>query len=347
MAGEPLTLGTRVLRDSAEWRARGGHAVDACRIRDAGFVVVGRTNVPELCASGTTEPLAFGPTRNPWDHVCSPGGSSGGSAAAVASGMVAIAHGSDGGGSVREPASLCGVVGLMPSRGRISAAPAGAPWGGFSNDGVIARTVRDVAAGIDVMAGNEPGDPYLAPPLPGPLAEEVGRGPGACRIGLRLHGVGDADPTHPEVAAAVTALAGTWRSSAITSSPRGRAALDDANAAPQQGLFVAAEVASGRGDRPRPRARGQSNPVLLEVSTRPSRRAGGGDEHGPRRRRAQWLIAWARRLVPWWTVDGFDLLLTPIITQPPFPLGWCRRNARRRRWPGSAVTSGGCSARGT
>ena len=121
MAGEPLTLGTRVLRD-AGWRARADTPLTR-RIRDAGFVVVGRTNVPELCASGTTEPLAFGPTRNPWDHSRSPGGSSGGSAAAVAAGMVAIAHGSDGGGSVREPASLCGVVGLMPSRGRISAAP--------------------------------------------------------------------------------------------------------------------------------------------------------------------------------------------------------------------------------
>src|SRR4051812_30558653 len=154
MAGEPLTLGTRVLRD-AGWCAPDDTPLTR-RIRAAGFVIVGRTNVPELCASGTTEPLAFGPTRNPWDHSRSPGGSSGGSAAAVAAGMVAIAHGSDGGGSVREPASLCGVVGLMQSRGRISAAPTGAPWGGFSNDGVIARTVRDAAAGLDVMAGNEP-----------------------------------------------------------------------------------------------------------------------------------------------------------------------------------------------
>ena len=185
---------------------------------------------------------------------------------------------------------------------------------------MIARTVRDVAAGIDVMAGNEPGDPYFAPPLPGPLAEEVGRAPGACRIGLRLHGVGDADPTHPEVAAAVTALAGTLEELGHHVEPAWPSALDDADAAPQQGLFVAAEVAE------RVAAIGhdlgaRSIPVSSRCGTRVS--------SSSRRRRTrsasstpQWLIAWARRLVPWWTVDGFDLLLTPIITQPPFPLGW-------------------------
>ncbi len=180
MAGEPLTLGTRVLRD-AEWRARADTPLTR-RIRDAGFVVVGRTNVPELCASGTTEPLAFGPTRNPWDHARSPGGSSGGSAAAVAAGMVAIAHGSDGGGSVREPASLCGVVGLMPSRGRISAAPAGAPWGGFSNDGVIARTVRDVAAGHRRHGGERAGRP-----VPRAALARTARRGGRARTGCVPH----------------------------------------------------------------------------------------------------------------------------------------------------------------
>jgi amidase len=235
--------------------------------------------------------------------------------------MVAIAHGSDGGGSVREPASLCGVVGLMPSRGRISAAPAGAPWGGFSNDGVIARTVRDVAAGIDVMAGNEPGDPYLAPTLPGLLSGEVGRAPGACRIGVRLHGVGDADPTHPEVAAAVTALAGTLEELGHHVEPAWPAALDDPDAAPHQGLFVAAEVASavaaigrdlGRTIDPGELEVWNARLVELAAATNAVRVVDA----------REWLIAWSRRLVPWWTVDGFDLLLTPIITQPPFSLGW-------------------------
>jgi amidase len=319
MAGEPLTLGTRVLRD-AGWRAPADTPLTR-RIRDAGFVIVGRTNVPELCASGTTEPLAFGATRNPWDHSRSSGGSSGGSAAAVAAGMVAIAHGSDGGGSVREPASLCGVVGLMPSRGRISAAPAGAPWGGFSNDGVIARTVRDVAAGIDVMAGNEPGDPYFAPPLPGPLADEVGRAAGPCRIGLRLHGVGDADPTHPEVAAAITALAGTLEGLGHEVEPAWPTALDDADAAPEQGLFVAAEVASAVAGIEHDIGRA-IDPGELEVWNARLVEAATATTAVRLVAAREWLIAWARRLVPWWTVDGFDLLLTPIITQPPFPLGW-------------------------
>ena len=277
--------------------------------------------MPELCASGTTEPLAFGPTRNPWDHSRSPGGSSGGSAAAVAAGMVAVAHGSDGGGSVREPASLCGVVGLMPSRGRISAAPAGAPWGGFSNDGVIARTVRDAAAGLDVMAGNEPGDPYFAPPLPGPLADEVGRAPGTCRVGLRLHGVGDADPTHPVVAAAVTAVADALEQLGHHVEAAWPTALDDADAAPQQGLFVAAEVAHavagighdlGRAIDPDELEVWNARLVELAADTSAVRVV----------EAREWLIVWARRLVPWWTVEGYDLLLTPIITQPPFPLGW-------------------------
>src|SRR5437763_12669779 len=114
-AGDPYHEGTRFLRD-AGWRAAADDNV-VTLLRGAGFVVVGRTNVPELATMATTEPDAYGPTHNPWDHDRSPGGSSGGSAAAVASGMVAVAHASDGGGSIRIPASACGLVGLKPSRG--------------------------------------------------------------------------------------------------------------------------------------------------------------------------------------------------------------------------------------
>ena len=319
MAGEPLTLGMQVLRD-ASWRARADTPLTR-RIRDAGFVILGRTNVPELCASGTTEPQAFGPTHNPWDRSRSPGGSSGGSAAAVAGGLVAVAHGSDGGGSVRMPAACCGVVGLMPGRGRISAAPFGAPWGGFSNDGAIARTVRDAAALLDVMMGNEPGDPFFAPPLPGALADEAGREPPACRIGVRLHGVGDADPTHSEVAAAVTAVADALAALGHRIDNAWPAALDDADAAPQQSLFVAAEVASSVAAIGRCLGR-KIHPSELEVWNARLTEIAAATTAVRVVESREWLIAWTRRLVPWWEVDGYDLLLTPVITQPPFALGW-------------------------
>src|SRR5436305_12985100 len=156
----------------------------AARFRAAGFVSLGRTNVPELGPAPTTEPVAYGPTRNPWDPGRSPGGSSGGSAAAVAAGMVPAAHANDGGGSIRIPASECGLVGLKPSRARISFGPdLGEPIGGLAHEGVVTRSVRDTAALLDVLAGYEPGDPHTAPPPPRPYAQEVGTDPGKLRTG--------------------------------------------------------------------------------------------------------------------------------------------------------------------
>ncbi|WP_344925864.1 amidase, partial [Streptosporangium carneum] len=181
MAGEPYRAGSRVL-DGVEV-ARDGYGV--AKLRGAGFVVLGRTNTPEFGTTITTEPKAFGPTRNPYDTAYSPGGSSGGSAAAVAAGLVAVATGSDGGGSIRIPASMCGLVGLKPSRGRISYGPSlGEAWAGFSAPGMLCRTVRDSAATLDVIAGAMPGDPYGAPAWPRTLAEEVGADPGRLRIGF-------------------------------------------------------------------------------------------------------------------------------------------------------------------
>jgi amidase len=138
------------------------------RYIDAGFVICGKTNTPELGILPTTEPHRFGPSRNPWNTGHSTGGSSGGSAAAVASGMVPTAHASDGGGSIRIPASCCGLVGLKPTRGRNSLAPNyGDVMGGLVAEHVVTRSVRDSAAILDVTAGPVPGDPYWAPPLRG------------------------------------------------------------------------------------------------------------------------------------------------------------------------------------
>ncbi len=134
------------------------------RLRAAGFVIVGKTNMPENGILPTTEPRRFGPTANPWALDRTPGGSSGGAAAAVAAGMVPIAHGNDGGGSIRIPAACCGLVGLKPARGRVSVGPdAGQSF--LACDGVLTRGVADSAAVLDVLAGYEPGDATWAPPV--------------------------------------------------------------------------------------------------------------------------------------------------------------------------------------
>jgi amidase len=153
------------------------------RLRDAGFVIVGKTTLPEMGALPTTESRRFGPTRNPWDLDRTPGGSSGGSGAAVAAGMVPIAHGNDGGGSLRVPAACCGLVGLKPSRGRVSVGPDGGQ-SFLGADGVLTRTVADTAATLDVLSGPEPGDAAWAPPPPGDYAELAQRDPGRLRVGL-------------------------------------------------------------------------------------------------------------------------------------------------------------------
>jgi amidase len=181
--GDRYRHGLAVLGDHP-WRSPADTELTR-RYRAAGLVQLGRTAVPELTQSATTEPLAFGPTRNPWDLERSPGGSSGGSAAAVAAGLVPVAHGNDMGGSIRIPASCCGLVGLKPSRDRTSLAPdLGEYWGPLTHEHVLTRTVRDSAAVLDATAGPVPGDLHQAPPPSRPWAEEVGADPGRLRIGL-------------------------------------------------------------------------------------------------------------------------------------------------------------------
>src|SRR5918996_4337992 len=172
-AGDPLHLGMRFLKE-AEFRAPLDTYL-AQRFRAAGFVTLGKTNTPELGILPTTEPKAYGPSRNPWNLKHSTGGSSGGSGAAVASGMVPVAHANDGGGSIRIPASECGLVGLKPTRARVSQGPdVGEGWAGATIDGVVTRSVRDTAAALDWIGRPMPGDPYIAPPFARPLAQQVG-----------------------------------------------------------------------------------------------------------------------------------------------------------------------------
>src|SRR5262249_33533205 len=178
VAGEPMAFGLGPLRDLAFPVT----SYLAEQFRAAGFVSLGRTNVPELGTTVTTEPRSFPPARNPWDPGHSTGGSSGGSAAAVAAGMVAVAHANDGGGSIRIPASECGLVGLKPTRGRVSQGPLiGEAWAGGVIDGAVTRTVRDAAGVLDAISKPMPGEPYYPPPLPGPLARGGGADPGPRR----------------------------------------------------------------------------------------------------------------------------------------------------------------------
>jgi amidase len=175
------------------------------RLRDEGFVIVGITKMPEFGILPTTEPRAGGPSRNPWDPTRTPGGSSGGAAAAVASGMLPIAHGNDGGGSIRIPAACCGLVGLKPSRGRVSRGPDSGD-SLLVCDGVLSRTVLDSAAALDVLGGYEVGDATWAPPPDRPFVASINREPGHLRVVVAMdHPLAEA--LHPAHADAVTAAA--------------------------------------------------------------------------------------------------------------------------------------------
>jgi len=203
LAGYPTSGGSRSL---ATTPAR-ENATVVQRWLDAGLTVFGKTNTPEFGAKGITEPHLFGPARNPWNTDHTPGGSSGGAAAAVAAGIVPCAAASDGGGSIRIPASACGLFGLKPSRGLVPSGPlVQEGLGGIATHGVVSRSVRDTAAMLDVLVGAGPDAPYL-PALPAtPYADEVGQDPGRLRIGLCTASTINPTP-HAEAVVAAT-LAG-------------------------------------------------------------------------------------------------------------------------------------------
>jgi amidase len=198
-AGEPMSSGSRMYqgwippRDSEVVR----------RLRRAGFIAFGKTNTPEFGLVPVTEPALWGPTRNPWNLERTCGGSSGGSAAAVAAGIVPLATGGDGGGSIRIPASCCGLFGLKPTRARTPAGPDQAEyWQGCAVEHVLARSVRDSAAALDALEGPDPGAPYHAPPPARPFLQEVGAPPGRLRIAFTTKPPIPAE-VHPDCLAAI------------------------------------------------------------------------------------------------------------------------------------------------
>jgi amidase len=199
VAGVPLTAGSRFLADFRP--ARDSTIVE--RFRRAGTVIFGKTNTPELGITPFTEPKLFGPARNPWNLEVTSGGSSGGAAAAVAAGIIPMAHASDGGGSIRMPASCCGLFGLKPTRARTPVGPDHTQlWSGLAIAHVVSRTVRDSAAMLDAIAGPEPTSPYWAPPAARPFAAEVGAPPGRLRIALTKRPFTSSIAVHPDCAAA-------------------------------------------------------------------------------------------------------------------------------------------------
>lgn len=311
--GEPFTASTRFLEGFVP-----DHDSEAiARLRRAGFVFLAKTNLPELAILGTSESEWRGPVHNPWDLAHSAGGSSGGSAALVAAGAVPVAHGGDGGGSLRIPASANGLVGLKASRGRIPLGPEmGEGWGGYVQWGVLTRSVRDSAAMLDCMAGPMPGDPYAAPALARPLLQEVGADPGRLRIGLVTGSIFGKE-TDPECAEAArkagAALAAMGHEVDEARLPIDRDTLARAYLV-QVGVGVAAEIeemARWTGRRPSADQFEASTWFLLQVGATMS-----GLELQQARDAAQEA---GRRMASFH--QQYDLFLGPTLAHPPVKLG--------------------------
>ena len=201
--GEPATLGSSLFKDFVADH----DTAYVTRCKKAGLVLIGRSSSPEFGLNPNTEPRLYGSCRNPWNLAYSPGGSSGGSAAAVSAGILPVSHATDGGGSIRIPAAQCGLFGLKPSRGRVSMAPdAGEGWGGLSAGHVVSPSVRDSALMLDCTAGPEPGDPYFAPAGEHSFLDAIARPPRRLKIALMLKDHRGAE-LHPECRAAVQGAA--------------------------------------------------------------------------------------------------------------------------------------------
>lgn len=202
--GDPWHQGVKGLRDADHRATEDSDLVR--RYREAGFVILARTNTPELGLMATTEPQAYGPTRNPWNTDHGAGGSSGGASAAVASGMVPAANASDGGGSIRIPAAMCGLVGLKPSRGRVPMGPGQDEWS-HSVQHVVSHTVRDTAAILDVSAIPTLGDGVVAPAFGQPYGDTYRQEPPKLRVGVIAHSFRDGFEIEPDVVAATRGAA--------------------------------------------------------------------------------------------------------------------------------------------
>jgi len=322
-AGDPFHGGNRAL-------AEAGYIAPAdtwltTKFRDAGLVILGRTNTPEFGLIPSTESLAKGPTRNPWHTGHSAGGSSGGSAAAVAAGFVPMAHAGDGGGSIRIPSSACGLLGLKPSRGRLSMGPeAGEAWGGLVARMALTRTVRDCAAILQAVQGAMPGDPYTAPPPTLPYPEVIRCDNPRLRIGFTTRSPDPSITAHPECVAAVANAAklleslghrveearpAYWESAELFGETMGHFMT-------AYGVWTAAELDKLAAMLGRPVTAEDVEPGTWMIAE-PGRTASAMDYYAA----IEFFHQASREMARFWHEDGFDLLLTPTIPEPPPPLG--------------------------
>jgi amidase len=320
LAGAPLHLGNKLLKEVGYVAADSSYLFD--KLEAAGFVFVGKTNTPELGLQTTTEPHAYGATRNPWDPERGTGGSSGGSAAAVAAGLVPVAHAGDGGGSIRIPSSECGLVGLKPSRGRVSLGPQdGEVWNGLVARHVVARSVRDSAAVLDVLAGEMPGDPYTAPPPAEPFAAAAARDPRPLRIGLRTDAIAGMCEVDAECAGAAEQAAKTLESLGHTVEHASPAALDEVELVGNFLTVVAANAADLVDELGRMTGRTVTADDV-EPGTWSLAEVGRAIPAVQYQRTLASNQAWSRRVLGWWYgSDAYDVLVTPTLAALPPMLG--------------------------
>jgi amidase len=277
------------------------------RIRDAGFIVLGKTNTPEFGTTVVTESDLNGICRNPWNESHTPGGSSGGAAAAVAAGLAPLAQGGDGAGSIRIPASCCGLFGLKPTRGRTSTAPFGNVHG-LATYGPLARTVADAAAFLDVISGAEPGDPHAAPPPARPFLDEVGTPPGRLRVALVLDPPTNSkpDPVCANVARDAAAVLAELGHAVKEVPVRWRDDLGELFTLVWQSIpSVYVSDAS------------QIEPLNAAFATRA--RETSSFEYVRAFKRLQ---EYGRTVAAF--CAGYDVVLTPTLARPPVPVGWVR-----------------------
>lgn len=317
-AGQPLHAGMRFLKQ-AGWKAS-EDSYFTRRIAAAGMVVLGRTNTPELALLPTSEPAAYGPTRNPWNLGYSSGGSSGGASAAVAAGIVPAAHASDGGGSIRGPASMCGLVGLKPTRGRNSFGPGvGERWSGFSCEFVVTRSVRDSALLLDLVSGPMPGDPYSAAPPASSYQAAIRSAPRPLRIGLLREATRDLELAS-ESLEAVDATARALEDLGHHVEPSYPDALKDPACVANYVRVVTCNVAFALDSWGQKvgRAVEQKDVEPLTWALAEMGRGLSGVDH---LHSLNFVHAFGRRLAAWWE-GGFDLLLTPTQAAPPPEIGF-------------------------
>ncbi|GBE65595.1 6-aminohexanoate-cyclic-dimer hydrolase [Mycobacterium sp. MFM001] len=313
-AGQTLSNGNVALKNAALIDTTDTTLV--ARFKAAGLVIAGRTNTPELGSLPTTQPVAWGPTRNPWAPDRTPGGSSGGAAAAVAVGMVPFANASDGGGSIRIPASCCGVVGLKPSQGRITVGPVRAE-AGLGVELCVSRTVRDTAGLLEAVRGPGVGDTVIAPAPERPYTDEVGKDPGRLRIGLLdVHPRGDF--LHDDCVAAVRAAASMLEGLGHIIEPAWPKCLADTTLPEKfMALWATGMAMAVRGfgeTLGREMTKDDVEPVnwaLVEQAQRLTAVDYAAAQG------AGWTF---RRALQQWWADGWDLLLTPTVAEPPLPL---------------------------